>query len=308
DTPFAYYATIGNLDFNYLEIRALIPKLKEAGIPFHVRVFDGEHQWPPSEVATEAIEWMEVRAMKDGLHEKNPALIEQLFNQRLKQAQNLASSGNLNEVADEYQTIATDFQSLRDTSSVSAELTKLNADEKVQKMHKAESQRDLLDQQFRQKLASVNKSIQDSSKPVPTKEKVFAFLEIESLKKTAKEAPSKEERLHAQRLLELVCVQHGFYMARNFMEYGDYTRAELMFSVAAEIHPEEPWYWYSLARAQTQLGQKEIALKSLERAVKQGFDDSEKLANDFDLKPLHEEKQFKKLVEETKKNHQKSKS
>jgi tetratricopeptide (TPR) repeat protein len=154
----------------------------------------------------------------------------------------------------------------------------------------------------------VNKSIQDSSRPVPTKEKVFAFLEIESLKKTAKEAPSKEERLHAQRLLELVGVQHGFYMARNFMEYGDYPRAALTLSVAAEIHPEEPWYWFALARAQTQMGQKEIALQSLQKAVKKGFDDSERLANDVDLKPLHEEKQFKKLVEETKKNQQKSQS
>jgi tetratricopeptide (TPR) repeat protein len=91
------------------------------------------------------------------------------------------------------------------------------------------------------------------------------------------------------------------------MEYGDYARAELTFSVAAQIHPEDPWRWYLVARPQTQLGQKEKALESLQKAVQQGFDDSERMASDHDLKPLHQEKQFQKLLEATKKNQQKSK-
>jgi predicted esterase len=305
DTPFAYFGTIGNLDFNYLEIRALRPKLEESGIPFHIRVFDGEHQWPTPEIATEALEWMEVIAMKTGKREKDPALIEDLFAKRLAKTKSLESI--LHEAADEYTNLSNDFETLRDVSKVTAQAAKLNASEEVRSWREAEKQRDASDQQFRQKLASVNKSLQDSSKPVPTREKVMAFLEIESLLKKAKEAPAKEDRLDAQRLLELVSVQHGFYMTRNFMETGDYARAVLTLSVVTQIHPEEPWYWYALARAQTQLGQKEKALQALERAVKQGWDNSEKMASDFDLKPLHDEKQFQKILEATKKNQSKAK-
>jgi hypothetical protein len=91
------------------------------------------------------------------------------------------------------------------------------------------------------------------------------------------------------------------------MEYGDYPRAELTLSVVTHIHPEDPWVWYLLARPQAQLGKKEKALESLETAVKQGFDNSERFSSDFYLKPLHEEKQFKKLLEATKKNQNGSK-
>ena len=307
DTPFAYYATIGNLDFNYLELRSLRPKLEEAGIPFHIRVFDGEHQWPTSEVATEALEWMEVRAMRDGKREKDSVLIEALFNKRLKEVESLTAKSVLHEAADEYKNLVNDFETLRDISKVKAEFTKLDTSEEVQRLREEEKQRDLEIQNFRQKLASVNQSIQNSAKTIPSVEKVMAFLEIESLKKQAKEAPSKEERLHAQRLLELVSVQHGFYMSRNFMEYGDYPRAELTLAVVTQIHPEEPWIWYKLARAQAQMGQKEKALESLNKAVQQGFDDPERFGSDYDLKSLHEDKQFKKLLEQTKKNQQKSK-
>ncbi len=307
DTPFAYFAAIGNLDFNYYEIQSLRPKLEESGIPFRIHVFDGEHWWPKAEVATEALEWMEVRAMKDGKREKDPALIEELFSKRLKKAEAQIAKGDVHEAADEYQSLVTDFEGLRDTSGVAAQSTKMNSSEELRAWREAEKQREAFGLQFRQKLASVNKSIQDSSKPVPSREKVMAFLEIESLMKKAKEGSSKEDRLDAQRMLELVSVRHGFYMSRNFMEYGDYPRAELTLSVVSQIHPEDPWNWYSLARAQSQMGQKQKALESLELAVKQGFGDSEKMANDFDLKPLHDEKQFKKLLEETKKNQQKSK-
>jgi tetratricopeptide (TPR) repeat protein len=132
-------------------------------------------------------------------------------------------------------------------------------------------------------------------------ETVLAFLEIQSLKKKAAEAPSKYDRLHAQRLLEVVAVQHGFYLARGFREYGDYPRAALTLSVAAEIHPEEPLLWYKLAAAQAQMGQKENALSSLKKAIEHGFNDSEKLENDFDFKSIRDEKQFKKILEEVKK-------
>ena len=93
DTPFAYFAAIGNLDFNYYEIRSLRPKLEESGIPFQIRVFDGEHRWPNAEIATEALEWMEVRAMKDGKREKDPALIEELFSKRLKKVEAQITKG-----------------------------------------------------------------------------------------------------------------------------------------------------------------------------------------------------------------------
>jgi predicted esterase len=301
DTPFPFYETIGNLDFNYYEIRLLRPKLESAGIPYKIRIFDGDHMWPPKEVCTEALEWMEVQAMRNGKREKDPTLIESLFQKRLKEAESQKVQGLLNEAAEEYQSISKDFDTLRDVTATTSEASRLYASEEVKLWQQEETQRDQLDAQFRQKLQSVNQSLRDSSKNVPKLETVLAFLEIQSLKKKAAEAPSKYDRLQAQRLLEVVAVQHGFYLARGFREYGDYPRAALTLSVAAEIHPEEPLLWYKLAAAQAQMGQKENALSSLKKAVDHGFKDAEKLENDFDFISIRDEKQFKKIMEQLKK-------
>jgi tetratricopeptide (TPR) repeat protein len=301
DTPFAFFGSVGNLDFNYYEMRLLEPKLKAAGIPYRIRVFDGEHDWPPAEICTEELEWMEIQAMKSGKGDKNPVLIQEIFEKRLAKAEGLKNNKELHEARDEYQSIANDFKSLVDIDAVAAQASLLSESDEVKQWEQQELRRDQFDYDFRQKLASVNRSIRNTSENVPKVEHVLAFLQIDDLKKKAKEAPLKEDRLQAQRLLTVVRIQHGFYLARSFKEYGDFARLALCYSVAAAIDPDQPNVWYGLARAQAQMGEKEQAMESLRKAVDHGFKDADKLANDFDLRSLQDEKQFKKIIERLRK-------
>jgi tetratricopeptide (TPR) repeat protein len=301
DTPFAFFGTVGNLDFNYYEMRLLEPKLKAAGIPYRIRVFDGSHDWPPTEICTEELEWMEIQAMKSGKGDKNPVLIQEIFEKRVAKAEGLKNDRALHEARDEYQSIANDFKSLVDIDAVAAQAALLSESDEVKQWEQQELRRDQIDHDFRQKLASVNKSIRNTSGNVPKLEDVLAFLQIADLKKKAKDAPLKEDRLQAQRLLTVVRIQHGFYLARSFKEYGDYARLALCYSVSAEIDPDQPNIWYGLGRAQAQLGEKEKAMDSLRKAVDHGFKDADKMANDFDLRSLQDEKQFKKILERLKK-------
>ena len=61
--PFAVFGTAGTEDFNYIEMRQLDRKLTS---PHYLAVFIGGHALPPDSVALEAIEWMELQAMKSG--------------------------------------------------------------------------------------------------------------------------------------------------------------------------------------------------------------------------------------------------
>ena len=61
--PFALFGTAGTDDFNYLEMRQLDRRLTS---PHYVAIFSGGHTLPPDDVALEAIEWMEIQAMKSG--------------------------------------------------------------------------------------------------------------------------------------------------------------------------------------------------------------------------------------------------
>ena len=68
--PFVFFGTVGDKDFNYYEVTDLEPQLAAAGIAHRIEIFDGVHQWPPEELATRALGWMEIQAMKAGTRAK----------------------------------------------------------------------------------------------------------------------------------------------------------------------------------------------------------------------------------------------
>src|SRR5712692_685041 len=81
--PFAVFGTAGTEDFNYLEMRLLDRSLTT---PHRVAIFEGGHTWLSSELAAEAVEWMEIQAMKSGRRPRDAALIDKLFAKRMAQA------------------------------------------------------------------------------------------------------------------------------------------------------------------------------------------------------------------------------
>src|SRR5260370_35151087 len=53
--------------------------------PHRVAILEGGHTWLSSELATEAVEWMEIQAMKSGRRERDAVLIDKLFARRAAQ-------------------------------------------------------------------------------------------------------------------------------------------------------------------------------------------------------------------------------
>jgi hypothetical protein len=63
-----------------------------------------------------------------------------------------------------------------------------------------------------------------------------------------------------------------------------------------KIQPDNPNHWYNLACAQSRLGEKEAAVKSLEVAVEKGWASFQHLERDEDLENLRKEKGYRALV------------
>ena len=76
DNPFVFFGTYGDRDFNYYEMNDLDRALAGLAVPHRIEPFAGLHDWPPADLATQAVAWMELQAMKSGKREKSPALIE----------------------------------------------------------------------------------------------------------------------------------------------------------------------------------------------------------------------------------------
>ena len=105
------FGTAGTEDFNYLELRRLD---RSVNTPHRVRFFEGGHTWLSSELAVDALEWMEVQAMKAGTRPRDEAMIDKLF------AQRKAELAEIKDPAEIYWAtldIASEFAGMRDVSS-----------------------------------------------------------------------------------------------------------------------------------------------------------------------------------------------
>jgi predicted esterase len=123
--PFVVFGTAGTEDFNNLEMRALDRALTT---PHRVAIFEGGHTLPPEAVALEAIEWMELQAMKSGRKPRDEALIDRLFDKRQRAiAASTMPAANLRLLRD----LADDFGGMRDVSAAAARAQALSKDKDV---------------------------------------------------------------------------------------------------------------------------------------------------------------------------------
>jgi predicted esterase len=124
---FAVFATAGTDDFNYLEMRLLDRKLKS---PHRLTIFTGGHTLPPDSVAMDAIEWMELQAMKAGIRQRSDELIDRLLQQRRAA---LAAASSPVEAVHLLDDFVADFTGLRDTAAESQRLKELSQQSDVKK-------------------------------------------------------------------------------------------------------------------------------------------------------------------------------
>jgi dienelactone hydrolase len=129
---FPIFGTMGTEDFNYDEMHLLDKELKS---PHRLEMFDGGHQWPPVELATDGVEWMEIQAMKRGERPRDQHEVDQLFAKRMTQADALKS--DLAKMR-ELKAIADDFKGLKDVVAVGQRAASLERQQNVKDELKAE--------------------------------------------------------------------------------------------------------------------------------------------------------------------------
>ena len=118
---FPIFATAGTDDFNYLEVLNLDRTLRS---PHRVVVFEGGHTWPPGDVATEAVEWMELQAMTSGIRPRDQTLIDDMFRRRVARAEGLKSSLAMMR---DLQSIAQDFRLFKNVTGLNRRAARLAA-------------------------------------------------------------------------------------------------------------------------------------------------------------------------------------
>ncbi len=123
--PFVVFATAGTEDFNHVEMRLLDRALTT---PHTLALFDGGHVWLSTELAIEAVEWLEIQALRSGLKPKDAALIARLFANRTSRIDLAAADARTFLAA---QAIVSDFQGLVDVAPYAARAAALGKEKAV---------------------------------------------------------------------------------------------------------------------------------------------------------------------------------
>lgn len=287
-----FFGGAGTTDFNYDEVWSLDATLDGAGIPHRIRYYAGGHSWPPPEVASEALAWMEIQAMKDGKRKKDDALVRTLHEEGMARAE---STGDPWQKARLYGEIATDFEGLVDVSAAAAQAAKLESSDEVK--HETARREEIHDRQMKyveKHQIYLGKFLAEN--PIPLLNWSLNELDIRALQRKAKNQADPLDADAAERSLNLVYVYASFYQPQEYLKRADAPRAVAALQLAEALQPDDPGTCLWLARAYSSMGKKKPALTSLTCAADAGLLTKDDVAGDEYLDNLRDDPGFQAIV------------
>ncbi|HEY3569350.1 MAG TPA: hypothetical protein VGP73_15575 [Thermoanaerobaculia bacterium] len=304
DNPFAFFGTVGDRDFNWYEMNDLDAAMGALGLPHRIEHFAGEHDWPPSDLARKAVTWMELQAMKTGKREKSPALIEAEWARDREKA--MSQAGHPADAFHTWNAMAADYAGLRDVSEARKEAAALAASPACQKELRERAERDRRDKDLLAQAPGILLGRSGPGNDPVTPAQIAAALKVTELKKRAASS-DPEESLSATRILNTYRGQTQFYQPMSFIDKKEYDRAVFMLSVGAEIDPQEPGIWVSIASVQARKGKPghKKALEALHTAVEKGLNDPALLdRKTFD--DLRQDEEFRRILAQVTERHRRA--
>jgi hypothetical protein len=136
-------------------------------------VFEGGHTWLPVDLATDAIEWMELQGMTGGARPRDQKLIDDLFARRMARAEGL--SGGLARMR-ELQSIAEDFKRFKNVTAIHQRVAALSAQSDVKTALNAERADEMREEDLTGDLVALLEEVDISSGLAKLKERVTQLL------------------------------------------------------------------------------------------------------------------------------------
>jgi len=187
--PFAVFGSAGTDDFNHMEMFQLDRRMTSA---HRVLYFEGGHTWLPAELAMQAVEWMELQAMKSGLRARDAALLDTWFAER---GQRLDALPDNVETLHALIHLIADFEGLEDVRKFAERAARLLKQQDVKDSLGEESKNEDRELQVQGELFELRDRWYNGASFAKLKERVTALLA------QSKAADDSEDRRIARRVL-----------------------------------------------------------------------------------------------------------
>jgi predicted esterase len=313
-TQFAIFAIAGTEDFNFPEIKEFDAKLTRVNLAHQIAIWEGRHEWFPSSIAGEAVGWMELTAMKSGRRQADPKLIDSLWIQKLKQAQELEQGQKVFEAYQAYVNLSATFKGLREVTESDSKVDALRTSRKVRdgirdEQQQIKKQRELENQLIGLLAAADRARVRDENadrNATPADESIDAGFRLKTLladlRRQSKAEDDSGTRRVARRVLSGQYVGLSERGSNALQTLKRYDEAVRLYTLATEVDPDRPGAFYNLAWAYNAKGDKKKALKALQTAVDKGFKDHAAISANSAFDSVRNDPTYLQLVEKMRAN------
>jgi len=285
-----YIGLVGNKDMNYLEMFDMEEYMTSIGLSNSLRIFEDGHRWPPPEVMLDAVEWIELEAIKSGLQPVDSGFIDMLFEKRMLQTMALIDSGDVVEATHQYKNIIRTFGDISDKADVERNIQLLEKDKSFKKELKSVEKSRALESEYRSGFRMAAMQLQILN-PVPDSLHQWWSLQLKRLRRMeTKESISQQ--LMAARLINMISAM-SIEWSQGEIENRKYYSARELIKLGVELNPDSYYYYYKLAIIEILNNNNGGAFQALETAVENGLDLNWLRSSDFD--EIRDTDRFKKL-------------
>ena len=289
-----YFFAVGDQDFNWPEVVNIRREREEQGSPYRVRVYSGRHQWAPGSVMEEAVQYMNLKATQAGNLTADQAFINRLLDKTKVEAADAERRKDPIAQLSAYRALISDFGGLRDVKEATQKLTALQQSPALKVALKSErdqmSEQLKLEQEISQKIASVA----DNSVADVTALRIDVRQQMGALQDQAKHSKNEQKRLISGRAYSGTFVG-AMEDGQQQLAARHFEKAEAYFDLMRQVS-DDPWPVLSLADMHAAAGNRKLAIKDLQEAVRRGLKDWAVIESDPQLQGLKSDPDFQKLV------------
>lgn len=267
DDHLIWVGVVGDLDFNYLELKNLEIQLNRLGMKNLLIVYPGKHALPPAEIFERAYDFLQLEAMRKNVIPSNQAFIDSVKQSYDKMRLKAQKDHHYLRQMEIDRNLVKNLDSLADVSLYKKEIKRLAASRAIQIKMKRETALNKTEAEYQQKFA-------ESMVQRDAAWWKHQILELYQKKKTAR---FEDEKLMNQRLLNYLSLISYLY-ANSSINDGQPEQAKKFLIMYQMVDPENNMVYFLKAEYYALKNQNDNALSSLQEAVDHGYNEANGIA------------------------------
>jgi tetratricopeptide (TPR) repeat protein len=296
---FLFFGAAGIDDFNYAELSSLEQPLTKAGVIHRIHAFDGRHEWPPVSVATAAVEWMELRAIKTGKRPRDDGFIKAMWQQLLSNAKAREESKKYYEAYQLYLDLSDSFKGLRDVAEIETKVNQLRGSRELKAALREEqaqiSKQRNLESQIESLIAGRGVASGTQSEE-GFDSSILLRAMLNDLRKQSEAPEDSTQRRVARRVMGSLFVGLIEQSISLLQAEKNYSESIKRLKLATEINPDRPGPFFYLAWAYAANREKKKSLQSLNAAVEKGFSDAAMITTNKAFDSLRNDPEYQQIM------------